>query len=57
MFNVMFGHVFSVMFRQVLGITRLVERPTEKPDTILTRVRVLGTAIDISPTVNFQCRF
>ena len=37
-------------------IAQLVQRPTEKPGTILTRVRVRGAARDFSPRVNFQCR-
>ena len=39
------------------GIAQLVERPTEKPGAILTRVRVRvpGAARDFSPTVSFQC--
>ena len=36
-------------------MAQLVERPTEKPGAILTRVRVLGAANDFSPRVNFQC--
>ena len=36
-------------------MAQLVERPTEKPGAILTRVRVLGAANDFSPSVNFQC--
>ena len=38
------------------GITQWVERPTQKPKRILTRVRVPGTARDFSPRVSFQCR-
>ena len=43
------------------GIAQLVERPTEKPGAILTRVRFPGAARDFlpegcSPRVNFQCR-
>ena len=34
-------------------IAQLVERSTEKPDAILTRVRVPGAATDLSPRVNF----
>ena len=37
-------------------IALLVERPTEKPGTIHTRVRVPGMARDFSPRVSFQCR-
>ena len=36
----------------VAGITQSVERPTEKPDAILTRVRVPGAARDFSHRVN-----
>ena len=32
------------------GMARLVERPTEKPGAILTRVRVPGVARDLSPS-------
>ena len=38
------------------GIVQMVERPTEKPSAILTRVRVPGAARDFSPGVYFQCR-
>ena len=38
------------------GAALLVERPTEKPGVILTRVRVHGAARDCSSRVNFQCR-
>ena len=34
----------------------MVERPTEKPGAILTRVRVPDAARDFSPRVSFQCR-
>ena len=37
-------------------IAQLVERPTEKPGAILTRVRVRGAARDFSPRVSFKCR-
>ena len=37
-------------------IVQWVERPTEKPGTILTRVRVPGEARDFSAKVNIQCR-
>ena len=37
------------------GIVQLIERPTEKPGAILTRVRVPGAARDFSLRVNFQC--
>ena len=37
-------------------VAQLVERPAEKPGTILTRVRVPGAARDFSPTVSFQYR-
>ena len=42
--------------RNIVGNSSLVQRPTEKPGAILTRVRVPGAAVDFSPTVNFQCR-
>ena len=38
------------------GIAQLLERLTEKPGAILTRVRVPGAARDFSPRVKFQCR-
>ena len=38
------------------GTAQLVERPTEKPGAILTRVRGPGPARDFSPRVSFQCR-
>ena len=37
-------------------IAQLVERPTERPGAIPTRVRVPGAARDFSPRVSFQCR-
>ena len=39
------------------GISLLVERPTEKPGAILTRVRVPCVARDVSTRVSSQCRF
>ena len=36
-------------------MAQLVERPTEKPGVILTRVRVLCAARDSAPRVDFQC--
>ena len=39
-----------------VGIDQLVERPSEKPSAILTRVRVPDAATAFSPRVNFQCR-
>ena len=36
------------------GRAPLVERATEKPDTILVRVRVPGAARDFSPRVSFS---
>ena len=38
------------------GTAQLVERSTEKPGAILTRVRGPGPARDFSPRVSFQCR-
>ena len=38
------------------GIAQLVERPTEKPGAIQTRVRIPGTTRDFSPRASFQCR-
>ena len=38
------------------GVAQLVECPTEKPGTILTRVQVPGAVRDFSPGVSFQCR-
>ena len=38
------------------GIAQLVERPTEKPGAVPTRVRVPGEVKDFSPRVSFQCR-
>ena len=35
-----------------MRIAQLVQRPTEKPGTILTRVRVGGAARDFSPESN-----
>ena len=35
---------------QICGITQLVQRPTEKPGAILTRVRVPGAAREFSLT-------
>ena len=37
-------------------MAQLVERPTEMPGAILTRVRVPGAARDFSPRVKVQCR-
>ena len=37
------------------AIAQWVERRTEMPGIILTRVRVPGAARDFSPRVNFQC--
>ena len=34
----------------------MVERPTQKPGAVLSRVRVPGAARDFSPRVSFQCR-
>ena len=42
--------------KEQTGIIQLVERPTEKPGAILTRVRVPDASRDFSPRVNFQCR-
>ena len=41
-----------------MGTAQWVERPTEKPGAILTRVRVPHEAARyfFSPRVNFQCR-
>ena len=36
--------------------THLVERTTEKPGAILTRVQVSGAVRDFSPRIRFQCR-
>ena len=36
------------------GIAQMVERPTEKPGAMLTRVRAPGVASDFSIRVNFQ---
>ena len=36
--------------------TQLRERPTKKPGTTLTQVRVPGAPKDFSPRVNLQCR-
>ena len=38
------------------GVAQMVERQTEKPGVILTRVRVPCAARDFSPRVHFQCR-
>ena len=38
------------------GRAQWVERWTEKPGAILTRVQVPGAARDFSPRVNFLCR-
>ena len=38
------------------SLAQWVQRPTEKPGAILTRVRVPGGARDFSPRVNFLCR-
>ena len=43
----------------VAGIAHLVERPAEKPDAVLSRVRIPGAArlfFLFSPRVSFQCR-
>ena len=48
----------SVWFACTVTVTEIahsVERPTQKPGTILTRVRVPGAARDFSRRVNFQC--
>ena len=52
---------FNVLPRTVpkvqwAGTAQLVERPTEKPEATLMRVRVPAAARDFSPRVNFQCR-
>ena len=39
-----------------MGIPQLVKRPTEKPGSILTRVRIPGAARDFFRRANFQCR-
>ena len=36
-------------------MAQLVQRPTEKPGAILTRVRADGAARDFAPRVNFRC--
>ena len=46
----------SVIPTSGVGITQLVQRPTEKPGAILTQVRVPSAAGDFSPRVSFQCR-
>ena len=38
------------------GIARLVERRTEKPGAVLTRVRIPGAARDFYSRVSFWCR-
>ena len=38
------------------GVAQMVERQTEKPGVILTRVRVPCAARNFSPRVYFQCR-
>ena len=38
------------------GIAQLAEHLTEKPDAVLTQVRVPGVAKDFAPRVSFQCR-
>ena len=43
-------------FNAEAGIAHLVERPTEKPGAILTRVRVPAAARDFHPRVKFRCR-
>ena len=40
-----------------MGTAQSIERPTEKPGTILPPVRVPGTARDFYPRINFQCRY
>ena len=57
------GHAFFYLYflsikgdPKRVGTAQLVERPTEKPGTKLTRVRVPGAARDCSPRVSFQCR-
>ena len=45
--------VFNVLrWHSGAGMAQWVERPTEKPDAVLTRVRVLGALRDFSPRVN-----
>ena len=44
------------MYRSKAGIAQFVERPTEKPGAIRTRVRIPGAAKNFSPRANFQCR-
>ena len=39
-----------------VGMAQWVERPTEKPGAILTRVRVPGATSDFSPRDSLQCR-
>ena len=39
-----------------MPINLVVQRPTERPKAMLTRVRVPGAARDFFPTVNFQIR-
>ena len=41
-------------FRVPINLSQLVQRPTERPRAMLTRVRVPGAARNFVPTVSFR---